>query len=418
MEATVSATNPQADFLDLDTKFKAFVGGFGSGKTWAGCMSQAIHFLEHPKANQGYFAPTYPQIRDIFYPTIDEVSHAFGLRVDIKEANKEVHWFNGRKYIGTTICRSMDKPNNIVGFKIGRALVDEIDILPCDKAENAWRKIIARMRWPDVQNGVDVTTTPEGFKFVHKQFVTHIEKAGDTGNYGLVHASTYENEANLPDGYIDSLLESYPAELIDAYIRGQFVNLTSGTVYRSFNRVSNGSHEEIKEREPLYIGQDFNVNHMASSISVKRDNGWHCVAELVDGIDTPSLIETIKQKYADHKIYIYPDASGKNTSSKGASLSDIALLKAAKFNIRAKNSNPLVKDRVLSMNTAFSKQRLWVNVKNCPEQTKCLEQQAYDKNGEPDKKSGVDHQNDGFGYFCHYEMPVNKPAIYHSQSAF
>jgi hypothetical protein len=28
---------------------------------------------EHPKINQGYFAPTYPQIRDI-YPTIEEVA--------------------------------------------------------------------------------------------------------------------------------------------------------------------------------------------------------------------------------------------------------------------------------------------------------------------------------------------------------
>jgi hypothetical protein len=32
--------------------------------------------------------------------------------------------------------------------------------------------------------------------------------------YGLVQASTFDNEKNLPDDYIPSLLASYPPELI------------------------------------------------------------------------------------------------------------------------------------------------------------------------------------------------------------
>ena len=55
-------------------------------------MSQCSQFWQHPRINQGYFAPTYPQIRDIYYPTIEEVSAAMGLRADIKESNKEVHF--------------------------------------------------------------------------------------------------------------------------------------------------------------------------------------------------------------------------------------------------------------------------------------------------------------------------------------
>lgn len=407
MQVQISVNKPQSEFLALKQKFRAFVGGYGSGKTIAGTVSQALHFLQFPGVNQGYFAPTYPQIRDIFYPTVDEVSNWIGLRVDIKEANKEIHWRNGRKYIGTTICRSMDKPQNIVGFKIGRAMVDEIDILPMDKAENAWRKIIARMRWPDAENGVDVTTTPEGFKFVHSQFVTR----GESGKYGIVHASTYDNEANLPDDYIDSLLETYPDELIDAYIRGQFVNLTSGTVYRNYDRASCSSTEEIRPKEHLLIGQDFNVGEMASCIFVKRENGLHCVGEITGLLDTPDLIRVLSERFDGHKVTIYPDASGKARKTVGASGSDIDLLKQAKFDIRAKNKNPFVKDRVLAVNTGFTKGRIWVNAKRCPETVKCLEQQAYDKNGEPDKKSGFDHQVDAFGYPIAYEMPVVKPIV-------
>ncbi len=160
---------PQARFLAMQQKFKAYVAGFGSGKTWVGCGGICKGFWEFPKINQGYFAPTYPQIRDIFYPTVEEVAHDWGLKVKIVESNKEVHFYSGRQYRGTTICRSMEKPDTIVGFKIGNALVDELDVLKADKARQAWRKIIARMRYKvdGLRNGIDVTTTPEGFKFVY-----------------------------------------------------------------------------------------------------------------------------------------------------------------------------------------------------------------------------------------------------------
>lgn len=81
----------------------------------------------------GYFAPTYPQIRDIFYPTVEEVAHDWGLNVKINEGNKEVHFYAGRQYRGTTICRSMEKPQTIVGFKIGNALIDELDVMPAKR---------------------------------------------------------------------------------------------------------------------------------------------------------------------------------------------------------------------------------------------------------------------------------------------
>src|SRR5699024_6865747 len=81
-------------------------------------------------------------------------------------------------------------------------------------------------------NGIDVTTTPEGFKFTYEQFVKNINKTQKRSEfYGLIQASTFDNELNLPPDYIDSLLESYDPNLINAYLNGQFVNLASGAVY-------------------------------------------------------------------------------------------------------------------------------------------------------------------------------------------
>ena len=302
----------------------------------------------------------------------------------------------------------MDDPGGIVGFKIARANVDEIDVLPTEKAQNAWRKIIARMRLvvPGVVNGIGVTTTPEGFKFVYENFARNPRP-----DYSMVQASTYENERYLPPDYIQSLRDTYPQELIDAYLMGEFVNLTSGTVYRNYDRERNRSHEAIKQGEPLKLGMDFNVGNMAAKVFVVRGDVWHCVEEITGGRDTPSVIETIKEKYAGHHVTVYPDASGKSASSKGASLSDIGLLRQAGFVVRAKESNPRVKDRVLAVNKGFEALKVMVNPETAPSAARCLEQQPYDKNGEPDKSGGLDHDNDAFGYPIAYEMPVVKPTF-------
>ena len=398
---------PQNIFLNgLNTKFRAYVGGFGSGKTFVGCLDLLNFAASHPKVTQGYFGPTYPSIRDIFYPTFEEAAEMLGFRVDIKESNKEVHLFRNGRYYGTVICRSMDNPGSIIGFKIARALVDEIDTLPKEKAQRAWNKIIARLRLvvPGVENGVGITTTPEGFLFVYSMFCEDPKPS-----YSMVQASTYENEENLPADYIASLIETYPEELIQAYIKGQFVNLTSGTVYKGYDRIRNRTHAVIKPKEALKIGMDFNVTNMSAVIYVVRDGIWSAASELKGIYDTPAMIDTIKEKWPEHSITIYPDASGKSRKSVDASISDIALLRQAGFSVRAKESNPKVKDRVMATNAAFGRCDVMVNDKECPDYAKCLEQLAYDKNGEPDKKSDLDHLPDAGTYPIAYEMPVLKP---------
>jgi hypothetical protein len=398
---------PQAQFLAMEHKFRAYVAGFGSGKTWVGCGGLMQHFWEYPRINAGYFAPSYPQIRDIFYPTVEEVAADWGLNVRINESNKEVHVFEGRKSRGTIICRSMERPDTIVGFKIGKALCDELDIMKSEKAQQAWRKIIARMRYKvdNLKNGVDVTTTPEGFRFVHSQFVKQLSEKPTLGAmYGLIQASTYDNEANLPDDYIDSLFLTYPPQLIDAYLRGMFCNLTSGSVYPNFDRKLNHTDAEMKDGEPLHIGMDFNVLRMAAVVYVIRDGAPLAVDELVDVRDTPDMARLIDERWKQqgHAITIYPDASGQNTSSKKASESDLSILKQAKFTINVGSTNPAVKDRVLSTNAMLlngqGERRMKVNTHRCPKFTEGLEQQAYDERGEPDKSSGVDHVNDAGTY--------------------
>ena len=276
---------------------------------------------------------------------------------------------------GDFILRTLDNPERIVGYETYKAHCDELDTLQTEHARNAWNQVIARNRQRpngiiDPFNQASAYTTPEGFRFCHERWV-----AKKTESYSIVQAASYSNPF-LPPDYIDSLRESYPANLVDAYIEGRFVNLTSGTIYNNYDRERCDSHETIRENEPLFVGQDFNVGAMASTIYVKRPNGWHAVDQLTGVYDTPELCKVLKERYQGHKITIYPDASGNSRKTVNASESDISLLKQAGFTVKVNAQNPRVKDRILSVNGALSQGRMWVNARKCPDVVSCLDRKS------------------------------------------
>jgi hypothetical protein len=373
-----------------------------------------INALENPGIPQGYFAPTYPQIADIFYDTMPVVAEAFGLFADIVPSKKRVYLRDNRgRCLSTIVCKSMEHPHRIVGFNIAHALVDEIDCMPIKKADSAWKKIIARMStvWPGRDmNTIDVTTTPEGFNWVYRKFVKELaSNPSQRPLYGIVHASTRQNAKNLPKDYIKSLRESYPANLVDAYIDGLFVNLTSGSVYPSFCRKQNHTDATIRPGEQLHVGMDFNINRMAATIHVIRDGLPMLLEEATSLFDTPAIIVELKRRFPGHSITVYPDASGKNRKSVNGSESDHSLLRAAGFMVMVNPSNPMVRDRVLAVNAMFlnidHKRRYLVNTDNCPVTTQVLEQQAYTENGEPNK-DGTEDPVDALGYFIVQRFPI------------
>jgi hypothetical protein len=156
----------------------------------------------------------------------------------------------------------------------------------------------------------------------------------------------------------------------------------------------------------IYVGMDFNVNNMASVLSLYSGGVLYAFKEYVGYEDTPDLIEAIESDFPDNKIICFPDSSGKNRSTTNAKTSDIALLRKAKFTVRARNKNPFVKDRVAAVNNAFNHKKLFVDTDRCPELTEALEQQIWKPNGQPDKESGLDHIVDALGYMVSYLMPV------------
>lgn len=413
LDIEILVTEPQARFLALDCKYAAFVGGFGSGKSETMINRAILDAATSPHALIALYAPTYDLIKLITMPRLEAKLTKLGIKYTVNKTWNTIE--TEGNLIGNFILRSLDSPERIVGYESYRAHIDEIDVLKKDQANMAWNKIIARnrQRLPNVenqQNRVCAYSTPEGFNFLYDRWVKN-KKPG----YELVQAAS-ESNPYLPPDYIQSLRDSYPGALIDAYLNGQFVNLTSGTIYSEFDRVKNNSDEHILKDDQLFIGMDFNVGKMAATVFVKRKVGkqvqWHIVDEIYDLLDTPTMIDELRKRYGNKEITIYPDASGTSRKPNDASVSDISLLEKAGFKIKAHKKNPYVKDRITAVNNAFNKQIVFVNVKRCVRTTECLEQQVYGKDGLPEKGTGKDHQNDATGYPIAYEFPIRRPVAH------
>ncbi len=401
----MSLTPKQKAFAISRAPFPAFCGGYGSGKS-AAAIARAMGLKAAFKScDVAYYLPTYPLVEDIAYRRFPELCERKGFAYKLNKSSAFIE-FPGS---GRIVFRTMENPERIIGYEVAHSILDELDTLKPHKAQEVWNKVIARNRQKmdrPFPNTVSVATTPEGFGFVWQKWVRDVKPG-----YVLFRAKTSDNEANLPEGYIDNLKNTYPSNLLAAYLDGEFVNLTSGSVYSEFNRELNDTGETVKPEDILHIGMDFNVSHMAAVVFVQRDKNPYAVDEFTGVFDTPAMIAMIKSRYPNHRIFVYPDASGQSRRSNNASVSDLSLLSSAGFNVMVNSSNPAVKDRILSMNAMIhcnGDRRMRVNTDKCPSFVESLEKQAYDKNGEPDKDSGLDHIVDAGGYFISYRYPVVK----------
>lgn len=420
----LTLTPPQWDFLQLDCKHPAFVAGFGTGKSQTLAVAAAIDACEGgPDSLVAVLEPTYDLCRTIAVPRIQLILSELGIRAKYNKSDNVIYTSHGG--VGDFIFRSMDNPSRLVGWESFSAHLDELDTLKKENAKAVWMAMIGRTRqtvkefspmdWlPSSRpmNRVSAYCTPEGFNFLYGRWAKDKERAQKAG-YGMIQAASMSNPF-LPKGYLDSLRASYDPQRFKAYAEGRFVNLNGGSIYHKYDRKLNGCDTKIIPGEPLTLGQDFNVGKMATVIYVDRwgEHGeeLHAVAEIKDGIDTPDTIAKIQERFGSHEIHIYPDASGRNTSSKDASVSDIGLLEGAGFMVHTHSTNPRVRDRIIAVNTMICNgeghRRLKVNEKACPTFADCLEQQIYAKNGEPDKDGGKDHMNDAGGYPIAYRFPI------------
>lgn len=214
-----------------------------------------------------------------------------------------------------------------------------------------------------------------------------------------------------------------------------------GAVYPSYSVVHNQSNKELNRDMPLFIGLDFNVGKMCAVVAqrypiehkneqgriIRRTEDIHIVDEVViENTNTQAMANELKRRYGtqwEGRIFIYPDASGsarKTSATLGST--DHTILQSSGFNLQVPKKNPEISDRVNAVNAklcnAAEERMLFVHPR-CKTLIQSLTSQAYDKNGKPEKKNGVDDLSgpvDALGYMINFIYPINSntPTVTHN----
>ena len=158
---------------------------------------------------------------------------------------------------------------------------------------------------------------------------------------------------------------------------------------------------------------DFNIDPMVCVLAQKRDNDLIIFDEIqIWSSNTSEMIDEIKRRYSKFNIVIYPDPAARQRKTSAGGFTDLALLRNAGFEVRARSTHPLVRDRINAVNSKLKNTNgvssLFI-IKSCKNVIKSLERQIYKEGTHvPDKDSGHDHMNDALGYMVEYMFPLRR----------
>ena len=397
----------QAAFVqDQQTEILGVSAGYGAGKTRALCAKAVSLSI----ANQGFIGcvmePTGPLIRDIWQTDFENFLEAYGIPYSFRASplpEYVLHLPGGDTKI---LCRSFENWTRIIGLNLAWVLADEIDTVTPSIASKAFPKILGRLRSGHVRQFA-AASTPEGFRWMYGTFGS--PDAQDRADRRLIRMRTADNP-HLPADFIERLRANYDPNLLRAYLDGEFVNLTTGQVYDRFKREHHVQRCQFDAWETIILGVDFNVGNMSGVLAVRRGSQFYVFDEIAGAHDTDALGQEVRRRYPEAKILGYPDASGANRST-NSSRSDVAILQSYGISNMAPKANPPVRDRVAAVQAMLEngngERRLFIDPR-CRRLIECLELQAYNDKGEPDKDAGYDHMNDALGYPIHRIFEVGR----------
>ncbi len=201
----------QKAFLDSKAFFRAFVGGIGSGKSWAG----AYDMLRRAKPGRLYMvvAPTYPMLADASMRSFEDAALNLGACApeDVKRSPPpSVTLRTGAE----VLFRSADDPDRLRGPNLTGVWMDEASLM----AQEAFNILIGRLRQGGEQGWLSATFTPKGrLHWTYETFAT------GRVNTALFHARTADNPF-LPPSFQDTIAGQYTSAHALQELEGQFVD--------------------------------------------------------------------------------------------------------------------------------------------------------------------------------------------------
>jgi hypothetical protein len=204
----------QADFVSCRERFSLYIGGIGSGKTWAGAVRAIATAWEQPGALGLIGAPTNTMLRDTTERTFFELLPR-PLIAAYHKSEQHLRLRNGSEIL----FRSLDEPDRVRGLSLAWFWLDEAPLC----GYYAWQVLKGRLRQKGFTTAGWATGTPHGRDGFWRDF-----EQRPRPRHALFRAATDANAANLPPDYIAQL--GYTGALYDQEVLGRFTAF-AGLVY-------------------------------------------------------------------------------------------------------------------------------------------------------------------------------------------
>lgn len=321
-----------------------------------------------------------------------------------ESSKRRVTWPNGT---WATIYSS-EEPDGLRGFSGSTAWLDEF--AKYANPREVWENLQFGMR--EVSGDlprVCITTTPRPLPILEE-----IEARPKTVT---VRGTSYENRANLAPEWFSETISAYEGTRLGrAEIHGERLDDVEGRVYSSFSGLpfplGNVDASVVDTGGEILVGQDFNVNPMASVIAVRAVDECHVLDALeIPVSNTEDVMEEIRRRYPKpRRVVVCPDPSGKQRRSSAAvGQTDYTIIESFGFEIRAPNAAPAVVDRVNNTQAMLlqgTRRRVRIHPRAAV-LIKAYKNLTY-KEGTNirDKASGFDHILDAADYLYWSEFPV------------
>ena len=415
-------------FVEKNCRHAVVVASRGWGKSYfagAAGMTATVELLELaynvPNKNVYIIAPTYSQVVDIYYPLL---KYQLGAgQFAIKDSRDlGIFWYPNdvvlklisyeavERLRGTgayfVVNDEVSSWNKGIGFKAAWQGI----IQPC--IATRWSRKRAEV-YKAVSPGRSLTiSTPKGYNFLYDMY-HYQEKDPDYKSYHF----DYHNSPYLDPDEIDRIKHTIdPLEFNREYL-ARFED--SGiSVFYCFDRKVHVRRdlEPFQEEEDVHVAIDFNVGLQCTSAWAIRGNQAHCLKEFKGHPDTATLADVIHKTFIEkgHKVYAYPDPSGKaRKTSAAVGTSDFSILQSRGINVLAKSKAPAIVDSVAAVNARLKSAAGNINTYIHPECVgviQSLERTSWvDRNPDLaiiDKSEGVEHFSDGIRYFFDQRWPI------------
>jgi len=166
--------------------------------------------------------------------------------------------------------------------------------------------------------------------------------------------------------------------------------------------------------EDVHVSIDFNVGLQCSGAFAIRGKQIQYLDQFKGHPDTETLAQVLKEKYKGHRIFAYPDPSGRaRKSSAPVGRTDFSILEAAGIRCLARLKAPPIVDSVQAVNRKLLTAKGEIGMlfsTNVPDIVKSMERTKWVDNNPDiaviDKSEGVEHYSDGIRYATEYIFPV------------